>query len=521
MPLKSGNSEAALALKEQGNVEFKKHNFTEARNFYTSAIEIDPAEPSLYTNRASCNLQLSNFQEALRDCNRALETSPNFAKAFFRAGQALLGLGRIEEAEMRFRRGYEISKDKSFVPEIEKTGKIKSLVAIASQQEQKKKLAEALKTYEDLLKLCPQAIPFKVKKAELLLETKQYKEASSIAVDILQNDDPSNAEAMFIKGRCYYYEGNPAQATAMLRNALSMDPDNVKIQQFRRHIQKLEQAKEEANKLFREGSLDAAYQKYTEALELDPLNNAFNSQLYNNRATVAFKMKKYELALDDSTKAIELNPGYSKAYSKRAQCYCELEKYEEALHDLNRVSELEPGENQELNRQIKQVHQLAKKLRKKDYYKILGISKNATDDEIRTAYRKQSSLNHPDRFVDEKEKKAANERFQDIGEANAILSDPNKRRMYDSGADAQEINSGMGGMGGMNFGSQFGAFDMSDILMQMMGGRGSSRGGSGGSPFGQTFSFSFGGNDDSNPFSAYSSGSSASAKKKKKGQGFY
>ena len=71
----------------------------------------------------------------------------------------------------------------------------------------------------------------------------------------------------------------------------------------------------------------------------------------------------------------------------------------------------------------------------KDYYKILGVAKDASDDDIKKAYRKLAMKYHPDRWVNgtEDEKKDAEQKFKEIAEANEVLSDPQKRQMYDNG----------------------------------------------------------------------------------------
>ena len=63
-----------------------------------------------------------------------------------------------------------------------------------------------------------------------------------------------------------------------------------------------------------------------------------------------------------------------------------------------------------------------------DYYKILGVDKNATPQEIRKAFRKQAKKYHPDVNKDDPN---AQEKFQAINEANEVLSDPEKRKQYD------------------------------------------------------------------------------------------
>src|SRR5437660_10020542 len=74
------------------------------------------------------------------------------------------------------------------------------------------------------------------------------------------------------------------------------------------------------------------------------------------------------------------------------------------------------------------VREVCKTVDYKDYYKILGVSKNATEKEIRQAYRKLARQYHPDVNPGDK---AAEEKFKEINEANEVLSDPEKRKKYD------------------------------------------------------------------------------------------
>ena len=68
---------------------------------------------------------------------------------------------------------------------------------------------------------------------------------------------------------------------------------------------------------------------------------------------------------------------------------------------------------------------------KKDYYEVLGVPKDASDDVIRKAYKKLAIKWHPDKHVDDK--KEAEEKFKEISEAYSVLSDPKKKREYDTG----------------------------------------------------------------------------------------
>ena len=137
----------------------------------------------------------------------------------------------------------------------------------------------------------------------------------------------------------------------------------------------------------------------------------------------------------------------------------------------------------------------------KDYYKILGVDKDATSEEIKKAYRKLAMKYHPDRNPGNK---AAEEKFKEITEANEVLSDPDKRKKYDQlGSNWKQYqNAGTNGMndifsqfggGGQgasynfegNLGDLFGNIGgFSDFFDSFFGGR--TKGRTAGNPFSQT-----------------------------------
>lgn len=108
---------------------------------------------------------------------------------------------------------------------------------------------------------------------------------------------------------------------------------------------------------------------------------------------------------------------------------------------------------------------------KRDLYEVLGVSKSASDDEIKRAYRKLSKKFHPDI----NKEAGAEEKFKEVAEAYEVLSDANKRAAYDQYGHAStdpNFGAGGGGFGGGGFGGGFGGGGFEDIFESFFGGGG-------------------------------------------------
>lgn len=193
---------------------------------------------------------------------------------------------------------------------------------------------------------------------------------------------------------------------------------------------------------------------------IDPNNIKTNAKLYCNRGTVNSKLRQLEDAIEDCTNAVKLDDTYIKAYLRRAQCYMDTEQFEEAVRDYEKVYQTE--KTKEHKQLLKNAQLELKKSKRKDYYKILGVDKNASEDEIKKAYRKRALMHHPDRHsgASAEVQKEEEKKFKEVGEAFTILSDPKKKTRYDSGQDLDEE--------GMNMGD----FDANNIFKAFFGGPG-------------------------------------------------
>jgi DnaJ family protein C protein 7 len=498
------------SFKALGNKKYTSGEYAEAINYYTQAIEACPdneenkaTRATYFNNRAAALLMQKNFKSALADCQAAIDYDKKSIKAYTRAAKCLQGLGKVKDSITILNEAFNNNnhqldtKDKNLVDhELKEAESIQKKLFNAEKalKDHNAKLAQTFA--QSALNDNSELLEARLILAEALIQTKQFEEAKNLC-NQLYKIDSNNLNILRLRGLALYYTGQIDVAIKHFSAILQNDPDNTKAAQTFKMIKKLEAKKTEGNNLFQEGKCQPAYDAYSEALAMDPLNDNYNATLYNNRAAASLKLKNWAAAIEDCNKAIALKPDLVKAFLRRAQAEQSLEQYEEAVRDIEAASKLD-STNQDILRQLKEAKLALKKSKRKDYYKILGVEKSADPDQIRKAYRKAALLYHPDKNTESEEKrKDAESKFKDITEANEVLMDETKRRRYDSGVDLDDPYEGMGG-GGHSHGGM-GGVDLNDIFSMFMGGGGGGggmRGGGGGNPFG-------GGGHRGNPFGGF------------------
>lgn len=193
--------------------------------------------------------------------------------------------------------------------------------------------------------------------------------------------------------------------------------------------------------------------------------------------------------------ALKHNPHSLAALLNRAQSQLEQEDYEGAISTLNTAKEHHPSSNK-IPPLLQKAHTLLKRSKSKDYYKILGVSRDADERDIKAAYRRLVKQHHPDKTMkaaknkdDPKEadeiKKQAEKKMAGINEAYEVLSNPELRARFDRGDDPNSHESQGQPFQGQPFFFQQGGGGQQFFFQQ--------RGGEGGSgPFGGAqFKFQF------------------------------
>lgn len=487
----------AEEYKAAGNKFFKAKEYNMAIKEYSKAIEADPKNGTYYSNRAAALMSANRFPEALEDCKTADQLDPGNMKILLRLGRLYTSLGRPDEAIATYNQIVPPPSAKDMQPALTMrqhvnqaeeqlaTGSSGSLVIHALDQ------AERGLGYG-----VDRPRKWKLLRGEAFLKMGNVNalgDAQNVAMSLLRNNS-QDPDALVLRGRALYAQGENEKAINHFRQALNCDPDFKEAVKYLRMVQKLERMKEEGNSAFKAGRFQEAVDTYSKALEVDPTNKGTNSKILQNRALCYIRLKNYSPAVADCTRALDLDPTYTKARKTKAKALGESGNWEEAIREYKAIHEANPSEPG-IAKEIRNAELELKKSKRKDYYKLLGISKDATEQEIKKAYRKLAIIHHPDKNPDNPE---AEHQFKEIQEAYETLSDPQKRARYDSGEDLIDPSEMFGGGGGFGGGMGGGGVQIDpEMLFSMFGGMGGGMGGgrsggggfsfspgAGGSPFG-------------------------------------
>lgn len=480
----------AEACKVSGNKFFKAKEYAKAIMEYSKAIEFDPKNATYYSNRAAALMLANRFIEALEDCKEADELDPNNMKILLRLGRLYTNLGRPEEALAVFLKINPPASAKDKQPAISMQQHLRQAEEQLRSGTSGSMVVHALDQAERGLGAgVDRPRKWKLMRGEAYLKmgnVNSLGDAQNVVMSLLRSNG-QDPDALVLRGRILYAQGDNEKAIQHFRQALNCDPDFKDAVKYLRMVQKLERMKEEGNAFFKAGKYQEAVDVYTRALAVDPSNKGTNSKILQNRALCYTRLKKYAPAIADCTRALELDPSYTRARKTRAKALGESGSWEEAVREYKAIQESNPSEPG-IAKEIRTAELELKKSKRKDYYKILGVEKDAGENEIKKAYRKLAIVHHPDKNPDDE---TAADRFKEIQEAHETLSDPQKRARYDSGEDLVDPSEMFSG--GAGFGPGMGGVQINpEMLFNMFGGGGGggssytfSTGSPGGDPFSQ------------------------------------
>ena len=431
--LEKKRKERSEAKKDEGNSLYKKAQYEAALGKYTEAIELSPCA-SYYGNRAACYLMMAKPRSAMEDAKAAISLDSSFVKGWARLLRCSILLGLTVTARQALTQLEELGgkheEEKGQVEVLEKSREDTLLAQQAGN------LPKALECMERALQLANHSLSLQAARAECLAVLGRSTEASEAAGAVLQQDN-MNADANYVVGLGLYYEDMIELSFSYFKKVLSVDPGHIKTNEIYRKAMYFKQKKDEANAALKMGNMVTAYRLFCGALSIDPKNRIANAKLYCGRANAAAALKYPPPdVISDCETALGLDPTCFLALLTRGKTYMKMEMFADAVQDFEKVVETD-GSNLEYARLLRDAREAFDKANEPDYYELLGVSQDATAEEIKKAYRKLALKLHPDRHhgASEEEREENELSFKKIGEAYAVLSDEKQRWVYDGNED--------------------------------------------------------------------------------------
>eukprot|EP01062_Namystynia_karyoxenos_P070675 TRINITY_DN66041_c0_g1_i1.p1 TRINITY_DN66041_c0_g1~~TRINITY_DN66041_c0_g1_i1.p1 ORF type:complete len:508 (+),score=206.43 TRINITY_DN66041_c0_g1_i1:101-1624(+) len=475
----AGAKTAAEILKEVPKLMGKgRAHYKECLSLLDRAHELDPKDANVLEKRAELNELLRRYTDATNDLDGMLALRPDAKRGYQMRARILPRVGRFGEARrdwdvlagiyQRSNSQHERTKKLSEAKEKAVLYKLldSQLRAVSHALEKNPKDASVnsrcVEVMQRLTKEARDTDEFQVRLIECAIASRQFDVAQSQLTG-LQAKQPQSLRAFELKALLLKNMGAIEAARNVVRQCLSVDPEHKpcmgmykSLKKYMKHTEKLQGLVDALNWHAVTTSVEEAF-----ALDPDPHNR---DQLFHWRCKSYLETRNLEKGVDGCTEGIEDagtdSPNAWELYLMRADLHMTANDLAKAEEDLNKAGELNSQE-----RRVQQAKHRLEKLKKmaarKDYYKILGVERTATEKDIKRAFRKLAMQHHPDKWQDadkltEQEREALKQKFQDINEANHVLTDEDKRRKYDLGEDI-DINPDQHG-GWPSHGFPFGNF---------------------------------------------------------------
>ncbi|CAI0471482.1 unnamed protein product [Linum tenue] len=397
--------------------------------------------------RVAQSVKVKLYSDALDDLNSAIEADPTLSEAYFRRASILRQICRYDESEISYQKFLELKPGHSAAEkELSQLNQAKSAFESALTLSSSGDHSKALEFVDKVvLVFSPACSKAKILKVRLLLGVKDFSAAISESGYILREDE-NNLEALLLRGRAYYYLADHDVASKHYQKGLRLDPEHSELKKayfgLKKLLKKTKSAEDNANK----GKLRVAVEDYKAALAMDPDHIAHNVNLHLGLCKVLVTLGRGNDALNSCNDALNIDEELLEALVQRGEAKLLTEDWEGAVEDLKSAAQQSP-QDMNIREALMRAEKALKMSKRKDWYKILGISKTASIAEIKRAYKKLALQWHPDKNVENREE--AENKFREIAAAYEVLGDDEKRARFDRGEDVEDMGMGGGG-GGFN-----------------------------------------------------------------------
>ncbi|CAG4976823.1 unnamed protein product [Parnassius apollo] len=427
---------------ELGRDFLARGQLSDALTHYHAAVEGDPNNYLTYFKRGTVYYALGKAKFALQDFTKVLELKPDFTSAQLHRANVYVKLAKYQEAKEDYLQvTYSDPYNEEAVAQYHRIDEYADDLRLAEAYYRGGEFRAAVELATRLLEISPWSAHLRQLRAECYIALNDlFSAVSDIrSVNRLQQD---STDGYYRLATLLYQLGHVSDSLKEIRECLKLDPEHKKCFPFYKKVKKVD-------KLL----LDC--EQYSESREYGRCIESANKLLTveDEVTLVVFEAKRWLCscyAKDEMYTEAVAACGAALALQKDARLLCDrgdallgLEMYDDAILSYKQALELEEG-LQRAKDGLSRAQKLQKQSEQRDYYKILGVKRSASKQEITKAYRKAAQKWHPDNYHGD-DKKIAEKKFIDIAAAKEVLTDPEKRAQFDAGNDPLDPEAQRGG----------------------------------------------------------------------------
>jgi len=473
----------------------------DALTYYDIAISRDPSNYLTFFKRGAAYLSLGRHQLAQNDFDRVLTIKPGFEGALTQRAKLRSRNGKWAEA----RKDYETAGKKDS-PEYAELDEAEGAERLAYDAGKKGDWEACVANAGTSVLVAGLALDLRKLRARCRFEKGEVAEGVSDLQHVLQIGSASLEPHLQISAMTFYSLGETEKGLNQIRKCLQSDPDAKACMKLMKREKAIEKQYKKVCDLMEKNQFNSAtkilislgedkgllqdvkddFAQYkTEGLIHAKSPEGLYANLVETTCEAYVSMNSNKKGLPYCVEALQHNPTSLYGLLSKARKQIDADDFEDATRTLNEAKEHHPN-NQKLNEMLNEAQNLLKRSKQKDYYKVLGVPRDADERDIKRAYRKLSVKFHPDKAAGQGfTKEEAEKKMASINEAYEVLSDPELKQRFDNGDDPNNPEQQQGGhpFQGSPFGGQ-------QFVFRQGGGF---PGGGGGFPGGGQFKFQQGG----------------------------
>ncbi|KTW29200.1 hypothetical protein T552_01156 [Pneumocystis carinii B80] len=452
---KDFSEETTQSLLNSASKLFEKGKLSEAISLYDEAISRDPSNYLTYFKRATALMSLGRNHMAIEDFSKAIELKPGFSGALLQRGKLRARLGEWENAIQDLKQVNDYQQLKEVMD-------AQNHATMATVSFNKGNIEECLEHLRVAISVASFVVNLRLLRADSHIILGNVGNAIKDLIHATTLDPSSTHLYITLADLLYFSKYDSQNAISQVKRCLHFDPEHKKCKQIFRTMKNLEKGIKNARKLINSGKwagavvilingsgengiLDYVENKVKE-LEKEKLITSNSpkillSELREMACKAYSEMERYSISEKYCELALALNPQSIPALLDKAYMLMRNELYEEALGILSKANEYAQGQDRTIKEKYKLCQKLLQQSKRTNYYKVLGVKRDATLKEIKAAYRKMAKIYHPDKYRGNMSKEEVLRKMENINEAWNVLSNPELRQRYDNGDDPNDTGS--------------------------------------------------------------------------------